>query len=89
MTKLIEELERLRNVSLEIIAAHREAAFEAGREAERCAILEWLREEARLCDCFAREAGECACGAWDDYKTMPVERLADATENKEHRNDAD
>ena len=40
---------------LELLAAHREAAFEAGREqAER--EVEWLRAEARLCDCFAREA---------------------------------
>lgn len=40
----------------EELAAHREAAFEAGREAERRAMVEWLRAEARLCDCFAREA---------------------------------
>ena len=68
---------------VQAFAAHRIAATQ---EAER-RIVEWLRAEARLCDCFAREADECACGAWDDYKTVPVERLADAIENGEHRND--
>jgi hypothetical protein len=48
------------------------------------AIVEWLRSEAQLCDCFARSSTECACGAWDNepaersYKTAYVEDIADA-----------
>jgi hypothetical protein len=34
-----------------------------------------MQDDARLCDCFAREEGECACGAWDGYKTVPVARM--------------
>ena len=41
------------------------AAYERGRADERAAVVVWLRSEAQLCDCHAREAGECACGAWD------------------------
>lgn len=54
-------------------AAHRQAAYAAGLE--RAAVI--LEEDAKLCDCFARAEGECACGAWDDYKTAPIERMVD------------
>ncbi|MBK6800305.1 MAG: hypothetical protein IPG83_02140 [Novosphingobium sp.] len=33
-----------------------------------------LEDDAKLCDCFARSEGECGCGAWNDYKTVPMER---------------
>ena len=39
-------------------------------------VVEWLRMENGQCDCFARSETECACGAWDDYKTWPLERTA-------------
>lgn len=39
-------------------------------------VVEWLRSENGQCDCFARSETECACGAWDDYKTWPLERTA-------------
>ena len=51
---------------------------------ERARIVAWLRAEARQCDYFAREERECACGAWDDGKLMPVLDLADAIERGEH-----
>ena len=57
---------------------------------ERDKIIAWLRAEAQLCDCHAREEGECACGAWDSepgersYKTAYIEDLADAIERGEH-----
>lgn len=60
-------------VIAEAFAAHRQAAFNAGLE--RAAVI--LEEDAKLCDCFARAEGECACGAWDDYKTAPIERMVD------------
>ena len=33
-----------------------------------------LEADAKLCDCYAREESECGCGAWSDYKTVPMER---------------
>ena len=63
---------------------------EQDRQDERAAVVEWLRGEAQICDCFAREEGECACGAWDAYpgershKRMDVEGLADAIERGDH-----
>jgi len=29
-------------------------------------IVAFIREDAGLCDCFARSEGECACGAWSE-----------------------
>lgn len=40
-------------------------------------VVEWLLKENGLCDCHARSAGECGCGAWDDHKQWPLERTAD------------
>lgn len=58
-----------------------------GADHERAQIVAWLRKENGLCDCFARSEGECACGAWDDYKTVPLERIWAAIEAGEHRDD--
>jgi hypothetical protein len=57
---------------------------------EREAVVAWLRAEAQMCDCFAYEQGECACGAWDSepgersYKRANIEDLADAIEAGQH-----
>lgn len=57
---------------------------------ERSKIVAWLRAEAQLCDCFAREEGECACGAWGSepgersYKRAYIEDLADAIERGDY-----
>lgn len=56
------------------------AALNRGIEIERTRTVALLREENGQCDCFAREEGECACGAWDDSKTMSVARLIEAIE---------
>lgn len=53
-------------------------------EQERARIVAWLRAENSKCDCFAREAGGCACGAWDDYKQWPLLAAADAIERNEY-----
>lgn len=45
-------------------------------------VVEWLHSENGLCDCFARSATECACGAWDDYKEWPLERTAQEITNR-------
>ena len=49
-------------------------------------VVKWLRDENGQCDCFARSEGECACGAWDDYKTKPLLDIATALETGEWRN---
>jgi hypothetical protein len=60
------------NESFERVAkvAEERAAFNAGIEAAAKA----LEADARRCDCAAREADECACGAWDDYKSITSAR---------------
>lgn len=54
-------------------AAEWQKGYEAGIRAAICA----LEDDAKLCDCAALEANECACGAWDDYKTIPSERAVE------------
>jgi hypothetical protein len=36
-----------------------------------------LEADAKLCDCAAREERECACGAWDDYKSITSARAVE------------
>ena len=36
-----------------------------------------LEADAKLCDCAALEERECACGAWDDYKTITSARAVE------------
>lgn len=54
-------------------AMHRLAGVKVGLGAAARA----LEADAQLCDCFARSEGECACGAWSDYKTVPMERAVE------------
>jgi hypothetical protein len=67
---------------LAIITAHTAAAVAAERER----AVAWLRDDAQLCDCAAHSDSECACGAWDDWKTvaMPtlIARFIEATPHK-------
>jgi hypothetical protein len=50
---------------------------DALREAviEECAKA--LEADAIKCDCAALEANECACGAWDDWKSISSARAAE------------
>jgi hypothetical protein len=43
-----------------------------------------LRDDAAKCDCFAHSEGECACGAWSDYKRVLETDIADRLECGEH-----
>ena len=54
-------------------AAEWQAGYEAGVEASAKA----LKADAKLCDCAALEANECACGAWDDYKSITSARAVE------------
>jgi hypothetical protein len=69
-------------------ADHHAEPFAEVRQAERAAIVAWLRQDNGQCDCHAREATECACGAWDDYKTRPLLDIATAIETGEHLKDS-
>jgi hypothetical protein len=55
-----------------------------GADVERAAIVAWLRDDATKCDCFAHSEGECACGAWSDYKRVLETDIADRLECGEH-----
>ena len=54
-------------------AAEWQAGYEAGVEA----CIKALEADAKLCDCFAFEEDECACGAWDDYKSITSARAVE------------
>ena len=54
-----------------------EIACEQAERKTVAGIVAALLTENGRCDCFAKEEGECACGGWDDYKTWPLERVAD------------
>ena len=64
---LSESFERVAKV------AEERAAFNAGIEASAKA----LEADAKLCDCFAFEENECACGAWCDYKSITSARAVE------------
>ena len=64
---LSESFERVAKV------AEERAAFNAGIEASAKA----LEADAIKCDCAALEEGECACGAWNDYKTITSARAVE------------
>ena len=64
---LSESFERVAKV------AEERAAFNAGIEAAAKA----LEADAKKCDCFARYERECACGAWDDYKSITSARAVE------------
>ena len=54
-------------------AAEWQAGYEAGVEASAKA----LEADARICDCAALEDRDCACGAWDDYKSITSARAVE------------
>lgn len=65
--------ERLRQ-SIEQLTKDPAAEWQAGYEAGVEAAVKALKDDAKLCDCAALEANECACGAWDDYKSITSAR---------------
>jgi len=58
-------------------AAHAARAREEGYRDGIEAAAKAMEADAMLCDCNARSEGECACGAWDDWKTVPVQRMVE------------
>ena len=53
------------------------AEWQAGYEAGIKAAAKALKADAKLCDCAALEERECACGAWDDYKSITSARAVE------------
>jgi hypothetical protein len=53
------------------------AEWQAGYDAGVEAAAKALEVDARLCDCAALEDRECACGAWDDYKSITSARAVE------------
>ena len=64
---LSESFERVAKV------AEERAAFNAGIEAAAKA----LEEDAKQCDCFTRNEGECGCGAWCEWKSITSTRAVE------------
>jgi hypothetical protein len=64
---LSESFERVAKV------AEERAAFNAGIEAAANA----LEADAKRCDCFARNEGECGCGAWCEWKSITSARAVE------------
>ena len=54
-------------------AAEWQAGYEAGVEA----AIQALEADAKLCDCLARVAGECGCGAWCEWKLIRSARAVE------------
>ena len=51
-------------------AAEWKSGYDAGIEAAAKA----LEDDAKKCDCFARNEGECGCGAWCEWKSITSAR---------------
>lgn len=65
--------ERLRQ-SIEQLTKDPASEWQAGYEAGVEAAAKALKDDAKLCDCFARMEVECGCGAWNDNKSITSER---------------
>jgi hypothetical protein len=42
------------------------------------AAAKWAEDDAKLCDCEAHSESECACGAWCEWKTVPMHHVVQA-----------
>jgi hypothetical protein len=56
--------------SLKDAAAEWQSGYAAGIEA----AVNALEADAKKCDCFARNEGECGCGAWCEWKSITSAR---------------
>ena len=75
MTDRTEAMDNLIAQDADLIdtAAEWQAGYEAGVEAAAKA----LEDDAKKCDCFARNEGECGCGAWCDWKSITSARAVE------------
>lgn len=69
----IEMAERILKALAPIIDRHRQAGVQQGLDMAAAA----LESDAKLCDCHARSEGECACGAWCEWKSITSARAVE------------
>ena len=50
------------------------AEWQSGYDAGIKAAAKALETDAKKCDCFARNEGECGCGAWCEWKSITSAR---------------
>jgi len=50
-----------------------QSGYGAGIEA----AINALEADAKKCDCFARNEGECGCGAWCEWKSITSARAVE------------
>jgi len=65
--------ERLRQ-SIEQLTKDTAAEWQSGYDAGIEAAIKALEDDAKKCDCFARNEGECGCGAWCEWKSITSAR---------------
>jgi hypothetical protein len=65
--------ERLRQ-SIEQLTKDTAAEWQSGYDAGIEAAIKALEADAKKCDCFARNEGECGCGAWCEWKSISSQR---------------
>jgi len=65
--------ERLRQ-SIEQLTKDTAAEWQSGYDAGIEASVKALEYDAKKCDCFARNEGECGCGAWCEWKSITSAR---------------
>jgi hypothetical protein len=68
--------ERLRQ-SIEQLTKDTAAEWQSGYEAGIEAAINALEADAKKCDCFARNEGECGCGAWCEWKSITSARAVE------------
>jgi hypothetical protein len=68
---------QLRIGELKAKLVERTADREAGRIAGMEQAAEALEADALTCDCFAHSEGECACGAWCEWKSITSARAVE------------
>jgi hypothetical protein len=57
---------------LRTLRAERDAAKLRGVALGIEAAAKWVKADAQVCDCDAHSESECACGAWCEWKTVPM-----------------
>jgi len=55
-------------------ASEWQSGYEVGIEVGIEAAANALEADAKKCDCFARNEGECGCGAWCEWKSITSAR---------------
>ena len=63
---------------VDMLKALRHAAMIEGARLALGAAAKWAKDDAQLCDCHAHSEDECCCGAWCEWKTVPMHRVVES-----------